>query len=95
MPEKYNRNQLKQMDKADLIDLIEALFARKLKHSKTRCNNKAPAQNTSKTSWPKQAKTAVSLPQVIGIKNGEPGVYEQRRGESQVDKRAIPVIRFL
>ena len=28
MPEKYNRNQLKQMDKADLIDLIEALFAR-------------------------------------------------------------------
>ena len=28
MPEKYNRNQLKQIDKADLIDLIEALFAR-------------------------------------------------------------------
>ena len=28
MPEKFNRDQLQQTDKADLIDLIFALFAR-------------------------------------------------------------------
>ena len=91
MPEKYNRNQLKQMDKADLIDLIEALFAR-IETLQNQMQQQSTRTKHLENQLAKTSQNSSKPPSSDG--NGEPGVYEQRRGESQVDKRAIPVIPF-
>ena len=86
MPEKFNRDQLQQTDKADLIDLIFALFARI-----ETLQNQVQQQNARikqlENQLVKNSQNSSKPPSSDGNKKRRTRSLRTKTGESQADKK--------
>ena len=94
MPREFNRAQLEKMDKAELINLVEALFARIGKlhievHQQTTLTKRLDDQLA------KHSQNSSKPPSSDGLRKPRTRSLRRNRDESGVDKRDIPGTRFL
>ena len=92
MPSESSRAQLDNMDKAELIELFEALSARieKLQievHQQTRLTRRFDDQLAKHSQKGRPASDGLRIPLTRSLR--------QNRDESGVDKRDIPGARFI
>ncbi len=92
MPSEFSRAQLENMDKAEFIELVEALFARieKLQievHRQSTLIRRFDDQSAKHCQY--------SRPSSDGLRKPLTRSLRRKQGRKRVDKRDIPGTRFL